>query len=347
VSHNSTLTLAALQAADRADWNAYVFAHADGTFFHRAEWQTIIEQAFGHRTFFVLARRAEKICGVLPLGFVTSLLFGKALVSNPFCVYGGILADDDEVRAALHAHASALAKSLGASHLEYRHQQAQLPHLVTQNLYFTFRKEILPEVEANLNAIPRKQRAVVRKGIDAGLQGEIDSNIERFFACYAASVHRLGTPVFSRRYFALLKKIFGDDCEVLTICTPEGEAVSSVLSFYFRDTVLPYYGGGSERARDTRANDFMYWDLLRRACERGLKVFDYGRSKEGTGAFSFKKNWGFEPQPLHYEFDLVNCTEIPQHNPLNPKYQLFIKLWQKLPLPVANFLGPHIVRGLG
>lgn len=336
-----------LTAADIADWNTYVFSHPQATFFHRAEWHTVIKQAFGHDTYFLLARRGEKICGVLPLGHVTSLLFGKALISNPFCVYGGILADDETVKQALHAEAHTLAVKLGVTHLEYRHRQAQFSSLQQQTLYYTFSKEILPEVEANLTAIPRKQRAVVRKGIEAGLRGEIDSDSQRFFACYSASVHRLGTPVFSRRYFDILLKTFGKDCEILTICTPEGEAVSSVLSFYFRDTVLPYYGGGSARARATHANDFMYWELMKRCCERGIKVFDYGRSKEGTGAFSFKKNWGFEPQPLHYEFDLIHCAEIPQHNPLNPKYQMFIKLWQKLPLPIANLLGPHIVRGLG
>lgn len=341
------VTLHPLTAGDFSAWNDYVFAHDDATFFHRAEWQTVIETAFGHTTYFLLARRGTTVCGVLPLGHVTSLLFGKALVSNPFCVYGGILADDETVKQALHAAAHALAAKLGVTHLEYRHRQAQFPELQRQTLYYTFRKEILSEVEANLTAIPRKQRAVVRKGMEAGLYGEIDHDSQRFFACYSASVHRLGTPVFSQHYFNVLLKVFGKDCEILTICTPAGEAVASVMSFYFRDTVLPYYGGGSTRARATHANDFMYWELMKRSCERGIKIFDYGRSKEGTGAFSFKKNWGFEPEPLHYEFDLINCVEVPQHNPLNPKYQLFIKLWQKLPLPIANFLGPYIVRGLG
>ena len=140
---------------------------------------------------------------------------------------------------------------------------------------------------------------------------------------------------------------FGTDCDVLTVADAQGRALSSVLSFYFRDEVLPYYAGDDESARDLAANDFKYWELMRRSCARGLKVFDYGRSKQGTGSFSFKKNWGFEPKPLHYEYRLYKRDAIPQNNPANPKYKLFIAAWRRMPAPMATFLGPYVVRSLG
>ena len=96
----------------------------------------------------------------------------------------------------------------------------------------TFRKALLPEVEANLLAIPRKQRAMVRKGIDRGLVGEIDRGVDRFFELYADNQHRHGTPPLARRYFEALREAFGEDCEVLTVVDRAGVAVSSVLSFY-------------------------------------------------------------------------------------------------------------------
>jgi len=210
-----------------------------------------------------------------------------------------------------------------------------------------FRKQILPEVEANMLAIPRKQRAMVRKGIKAGLRSELDPGVDRFFALYADNVHRHGTPALPKRYFQALQRVFKDDCEVLTVVEPSGRTVSSVLSFYFRDEVLPYYAGDLPEARESAGNDFKYWELMRRACERGYRVFDYGRSKRGTGSFDFKKNWGFEPTPLHYEHRLFHGQEIPQNNPSNPKYKAFIALWRRLPLPLANALGPYIVRNLG
>jgi len=327
-------------------WDDFVAAAPGATFFHRAGWKTVIENAFGHRTHFLYAERDGHIDGVLPLAEMKTLLFGHALVSLPFCVYGGIAAHSAETSRALDEAAQALARQLGVDHLEYRHKEPLHPAWVRSDLYCTFRKDILPEVEQNLNAIPRKQRAMVRKGIKAGLVSEPDDDVERLFDAYSQSVHRLGTPVFAKRYFRKLREVFGADCEVLTI-TREGRVIASVLSFYLRDQVLPYYGGGTAAARDVAGNDFMYWELMRRSCERGIRVFDYGRSKRGTGAFDFKKNWGFEPEPLTYEYLLVNGARIAEHNPLNPRYALMIKAWQRLPLPVANLIGPHIVRGLG
>ena len=346
VASGAAVKVRALVEADRARWDEYVLAHPDASFFHRAGWQSVIQQAFGHRTHFLLAERAGAIVGVLPLAEIRSRVFGHSLGSLPFCAYGGIVADDDEATRALDSAAQSLAARLKVGALEYRNQTAQHPDWPTKSLYVTFKRAILPEVEANMNAIPRKQRAMVRKGIKAGLTGEIDSDTERFFRAYSASVHRLGTPVFSRKFFRLLKAEFGDDCEVLSIVR-EGELIASVMSFYFRDEVLPYYGGGTDAARAVAGNDFMYWDLMRRACERGLKVFDFGRSKHGTGSFDFKKNWGFEATPLYYEYFLVSDRTMPEINPLNPKYRLFIQVWKKLPLPLANAIGPHIVRQLG
>jgi FemAB-related protein (PEP-CTERM system-associated) len=216
-----------------------------------------------------------------------------------------------------------------------------------QDLYVTFRREIAPEVEDNLLAIPRKQRAMVRKAISRQLRTEIDTDANRFFDLYADNQHRHGTPPQSRRYFDALAEAFGADCEIAIVLSAQGKPVSGVLSFYFRDEVLPYYAGDLTDARELAANDFKYWDLMRRACERGLKIFDYGRSKRGTGSFDFKKNWGFEAQPLHYEHHLYKGEAIPQNNPNNPKYQAAIALWRRLPRAAVNALGPALARHLG
>jgi hypothetical protein len=102
-----------------------------------------------------------------------------------------------------------------------------------------------------------------------------------------------------------------------------------------------------QAARDLAANDFKYWELRRRAADRGVRVFDYGRSKRGTGPYDFKRNWGFEPAPLHYEYVLLKRETIPQVNPTNARYRMPIAAWKRLPRFLANWLGPHIVRNLG
>lgn len=334
-------------AAAKAAWDAYVLAAPQATFFHRAGWQQVLHDAFRHDTHYLRAMRDGRIVGVLPLAHVKSWLFGSALTSLPFAVYGGVVADDDEAAAALEAEAQRMARSLGVQHLELRNVQPRHADWPRQDLYVTFRKAILPDEEANMLAIPRKQRAMVRKGIKNGLLSAIDADVDRFFALYADNVHRHGTPALPKRYFQALTREFGQDCEVLTVTSAEGRPISSVLSFYFRDEVLPYYAGDDEAARELAGNDFKYWELMRRACARGLKVFDYGRSKQGTGSFSFKKNWGFEPRPLHYEYRLYKRDSVPQNNPNNAKFKLLIETWRRMPVGLANWLGPFVVRSLG
>lgn len=334
-------------AAAALRWDAFVFSCPEATFFHRSAWQKIIQEVFRHSTHFLHAEDDRGIRGILPLAHVNSRLFGNALVGLPFAVYGGVAAVDAEAAMALENAAQDLARHLDVDHLEFRNLTPRHADWPTQDLYVTFRKEILPDIEANMLAIPRKQRAMVRKGIKNGLVSTVDRNTDRFFQLFADNVHRHGTPALPKRYFDALLQVFGNDCEVLTVTGPDGQLLSSVLSFYFRDEVLPYYAGDDESARHLAANDFKYWELMRRACERGVRIFDYGRSKEGTGPYSFKKNWGFEPQRLHYEYCLYKHSTVPQNNPNNPRYRFLIAAWRRMPIRLANWLGPHIVRNLG
>lgn len=330
----------------RAAWNAFVLGHPEGTFFHQAEWEQVLRRAFGHSTHYLVALRGGDIRGILPLAEVKSILFGHSLVSLPFCVYGGILAADDSAREALEAHACELARSLGVRYLEMRNRRRQHPDWPVKDLYVTFRKPISADREENMLAIPRKQRAMVRKGIQKGLKVEIESEADRLYAMYSESLRNLGTPVFARRYLEVLKDVFGQACEILTVMH-DGTPVSSVLSFYFRDEVLPYYGGGTREARSVAGNDFMYWEVMERARQGGKTIFDYGRSKRGTGSFDFKTYWGFEPEPLFYEYFLVKDTELPNLSPTNPRYGRLIRVWQRLPLWLTQLIGPPVAKYLG
>lgn len=349
----SSITLRPLDDAAEPAWDAFVDGHPDGTFFHRAAWRRVIARAFGHATHYMLAERDGAITGVLPLARVRTLLFGDSFISVPFCVNGGPLAADAESFAALVAHAEGLMRQANVKVLEFRFlapppdgwlDPADWP--ARGDLYVLFRRPISADDEANMKAIPRKQRAMVRKGIGLGLTSELDPTAARLHPIYAESVRNLGTPVFARRYFDILMQEFAGSIDIVTILDA-GTPIASVLNFYFRDQVLPYYGGGTRAARERYANDFMYWEVMRRAAARGFRLFDFGRSKTGTGAFAFKKNWGFEPAPLAYRFRLAPGAAIPDINPLNPKYRLFIAAWKRLPIPLANLLGPPIVRGLG
>ncbi len=335
------------QAGDERRWDDFVLTRAAGTFFHLCGWKRVIERAFGHRTYYFIAERGRAVTGVLPLTHVKSRFFGSSLISNAFGVRGGPIADDAESLRMLEAEAVRLMDTLAVPVLELRDfspSRADWPS--RSNFYATFRRSLDPSIERNLKSIPRKQRAMIRKGIANELQSAIDVGVDRLYPVYAESVRNLGTPVFPKSYFSILREEFSQCSDVVTV-TWNGRAVASVLNFYFRDEVLPFYGGGVRAARALAANDFMYWEVMRRACERGYRTFDFGRSKIGTGSYAFKRNWGFEPSPLAYQFRVTAGRPIPDLNPLNPKLAIFVAAWKKLPLAIATRLGPLIVRGIG
>lgn len=341
------VTIRPFTTADARPWDSFVNGCASATFFHLSSWKRVIERAFGHKTHYLIAERAGVITGVLPLTHIRSALFGSALISNAFAVQGGPAAADDESREALDSAAARLMDELRVPTLEMRGFAAERSTWETKSdLYAIFRRPLQPSVEANLKAVPRKQRAMIRKGIQNGLRSEIDSDVDRLYRIYAESVRNLGTPVFGKSYFRILLEEFAGACNIVTVMTDD-QPVASVLNFYFRDEVLPYYGGGKAAARALAANDFMYWEVMRRACERGCRLFDFGRSKIGTGAYAFKRNWGFESTPLIYQFRVAADATAPDLNPLNPKFRLMVAAWKRLPLPIATRLGPLIVKGIG
>ncbi|MEQ1889845.1 MAG: FemAB family XrtA/PEP-CTERM system-associated protein [Alphaproteobacteria bacterium] len=337
-----------LDSASEAAWENFVAICPEATFFHKTGWRRVIEKSFGQKAYYLYAESGGEIQGILPLVHVKSMLFGSGLISTAFTVGGGTAALNEPARRALDLHAQRLCADLGAGHIEYR-GVSNVPDgwVARDDLYASFSWEIAAREEDNLKQIPRKQRAVVRKAIEAELACAIETDVNNFFELFSASVHRLGTPVQSKRYFMNLLREFGPhDCDILTI-SAAGQPVSSVLSFYFKDAVLPYFTGGALAARQYGANDLMYWRLMRQARERGYRVFDFGRSKAGTGPYSFKKNWGFTPVPVTHAYYLPDGGPIPNTNPTNPKYELMIKAWQRMPLALANLIGPYIIRGIG
>ena len=340
-------TVRPFRAGDEARWDAFVSGCEDGTFFHLSGWKRVIERAFGHRTHFLLCERGGAVTGVLPLTHVKSRLFGSSLISNAFGVHGGPVASDIESLRLLEDEAVRLMETQAVPVLELRGFSTTRSDWPSRSdLYVNFARPIDSSIEKNLKMIPRKQRAMIRKAQGNHLESSVDSDIDRLYRIYSESVRNLGTPVFGRSYFRILQEEFADCCDIVTV-TSNGEAVASVLNFYFKDQVLPYYGGGTAGARALAANDFLYWEVMRRACERGYRLFDFGRSKLGTGSYAFKHNWGFEAKPLTYQFRLAAGREMPNLNPLNPKFDLFVNLWKRLPLTVAEVLGPPIVKGIG
>ncbi|TVV76161.1 FemAB family XrtA/PEP-CTERM system-associated protein [Sphingomonas solaris] len=346
------VTIAAVDPVrDGGAVEAWVRARADATPFHLPAWSAAVARGCGQPAHYLVARSGGAIAGVLPLSAIHSPLFGRALVSSGFAVGGGILAGDDGVAAALAEAAWALAGRLSTPSLELR--GGWLPEgdgwHISRESYAGFTRPLAADDDAELLAIPRKQRAEVRRALGFPLTVEIgrgERDRAAHYAVYAASVRNLGTPVFPRALFEAMLDALGDEADILTI-RHEGRPVASVLSLYFGGCVMPYWGGGTTEARTWRANDLMYFALMRHARARGCTTFDFGRSKPGTGAFAFKRNWGFVPAPLAYATRTADGVAPRVVNPLDPKYSLQVAAWRRLPLWLANRLGPMIARGLG
>jgi FemAB-related protein (PEP-CTERM system-associated) len=342
--------------ADLADANevarleAWIRAHKNGLPFHLPKWLNAVEAGTGQAAHCLIAESAGEIAAILPFHLIHSPLFGRALVSSGFAVGGGILSNSATATGKLAAAICNLAERWSCPTVELR--GGSLPGgdwIEKRNAHANFLKSLQADDESELLAIPRKQRAEVRKGLENGLTvetGRGQRDLDWHYAIYAESVRNLGTPVFPKSLMASVIEAFADEADISTVLH-DGRPVASVLSLYHNSTVMPYWGGGVWDARRLRANDVMYYALMNHARRRGCTHFDFGRSKTNSGAYHFKKNWGFEPEPMAYAVHTADGQEPRDVNPNSPKYKAQIAVWQKLPLPVANRLGPWIAKGLG
>jgi FemAB-related protein (PEP-CTERM system-associated) len=329
--------------------DAFVLENEKGTPFQRPAWMLGVESSTGNRAYVLAAvGPSGRIQGLLPLHHVKSLLFGQALVSSAFAVDGGILADDPATIAALAAAAQDVGREKGNLSIEL-HGGPGAEGWTPYSQHLGFVRPLAADDEAELLAIPRKHRAELRKALaNPDLRVEIGRSrklLRDHYAVYAQSVHNLGTPVFPAKLLRDIFDNFGEDADVLVVY--EGDRpVSAVLSLYHNGSVMPYWGGGIHDARRLRSNELMYYRLMGHARARGMSRFDFGRSKKDSGQAAWKKSFGFEPRPLLYHTWSPD-GKARDIDPRDPKYQRRIDMWKKLPLPIANLIGPFISRGLG
>jgi FemAB-related protein (PEP-CTERM system-associated) len=327
-------------------WDRFVTSHSQGSPFHLMAWQRLIRDTFRSEPKHIVAHdaRTGEICGVLPLFLVRSLLFGRMLVSTPQAPYGGVLASSHAAEQAILHRACEMAQTLRVQFLELRcfRNASDDDRFLQKDLYVTFRQVLQEDLEANLLSIPRKTRAEIREGIKNGLEFKVDAiGPDEFFQVYSRSVRDLGTPVFTRRLFEGGLREFGSNCKICSVHW-KGTLVAAVWTLFYKDEVVPYYGGSIREYNHLAVNNFMYWMLMKYGVENGYRVFDFGRSKKGTGSFDFKKRWGMMMTDLPYQYALVRSQSMPDTSPLNPKFSLAIQTWRRLPLSLTRSVGPLI-----
>jgi FemAB-related protein (PEP-CTERM system-associated) len=340
---------------DKSLWNNFVKNNEMASFFHLIEFKEIIEDCFGHKPHYIVAENSNVIKGILPLFELKSRWFGHALISLPSVVYGGVCAIDSESKQALLKSVITLGELINVDYIEMKefvdshdNYNFQCEHNCWRDkeLYVGFQREIFPEIEENFKAIPRKQRRMIRKAGKYGFRTKVVGKdyLKQFYYIYSSSLRNLGTPVYSYKYLeSIMEKI--KDTFIFSVWYKE-KMVAGVMTFIFKDKIMPYFGGAYKKYYKYAINDYMYWELLKYGCERGIKIFDFGRSKINTGSYHYKRHWGFEPKKLPYKYYLINNAEVPNISPVNPKYSVMIRLWKRLPLPIANWIGPKINRNI-
>ena len=332
-----------LTAEDEADWDRFVEAHPLGTPFHLTAWRRVCRRTFHYRCESLMAWQGGVLVGVLPLFFVSNPILGRILLSSPFAVYGGILAAADEAAGALRARAEQRGRELKVQYVEFRNwHESQCGGWARVSRYATFLKDIEADTGKILSALPRETRRMTRRAIDNGYDVRFTTGLEEFDPLYAANLRKLGTPAFPAHHFRTLMEEF-PAADVMELRL-DGKVVAAVLSLYHGQTVLPYYGASDPDHNRANPNNMMYFGLMAEARKRGLTKFDFGRSKLGSGPHLFKSHWGMEERELPYEILLVKRKQMPNFSPANPKFDLAIRAWRRVPLPLTRIIGPWLIR---
>lgn len=333
---------------DRSQWDTYVAEQPHASNYHRYRWRDVVEKSFGHPCHYLTARNADgRIVGVLPLVFMKSRLFGCFLVSQPFFNYGGLLSDSREAGDALLAEAAALRQRLGAEHVEMRHTEPWMGELPTKQAKVSMLLALAPDRDSLWQGFNAKLRNQVRKAEKSGLTAVVGGQelLADYYTVFVRNMRDLGTPVYAKKFFAEVLAAFTDDANIIAV-NLEGKPVAAGLVVRYRDTLEIPWASSIRDYNPLCPNNLLYWTALQHALAIGCTRFDFGRSTPGEGTYKFKEQWGAKPIQLHWQYLLPDGASLPELNTKNPKFEMAIRLWQKLPLPVTTLVGPHIVKNI-
>jgi len=347
---SSTAGAAHLTVSDRidaAEWDAYVQSHPEGSVDHLWRWRDVFSRVFGHQSTYLVARREGAIAGILPLVHFGSRLFGRFLVSVPFLNYGGVLASDSAAADALIAEAHHVAHRFGASHVELRHTSRQFTGLPCRAHKLKLTRPLPPTPDALWSDVDRKVRNQVRKAQKDGLTAQRGDSelIADFYSVFSRNMRDLGTPVYPKRLFVETARLFSHQLQVYVVRLGR-VPVAAAITLRFKDIVIVPWASSLREHRQHCPNMLLYWTMLEKASQLGVKTFDFGRSTRDAGTHHFKLQWGAEATPMHWEYVLLTRATAPDQGPGNPKFAAAIAAWQRLPLWLANAVGPTIVRNI-
>jgi FemAB-related protein (PEP-CTERM system-associated) len=343
---SSKITVVLYDTSREQDWTAYVDNSSHTVFAHQLAWKSVVEETFGHQAFYLMAYRRKTVVGILPLFLIKSRLFGRFLVTSPYLTFGGVAAEDEYAAIALISSATQIARDHKVGYLELRNDRPyqDLPH--TKSAYYNLVLDLSPGEEKIWNSHLRASaRRNVKKARRLGLYvSEAHDYLDAFFKINARNMHRLGTPHHRRDFFSNILKNFPES--TLLMASFDDTPVAGMLLVKYKDTVLMPWVASLPNYLHMRSNNLLYWEAIVRACRDGFLFFDFGRSKWDSGTFRFKAQHGAQPVQLYYQFFLMKSNKVPAVEPESTAFKPLISIWRKLPFPVVNTIGPHIMRSI-
>jgi serine/alanine adding enzyme len=335
--------------ADKELWDKYVMSSNIAVCYHLTAWKDIIEASFGHKTYYLLAEDMHnEIKGILPLVQLKSILFGNFMVSLPYFNYGGICADNDEIDRQLLKKAADIAAEKHAGHIEFRHTRQTGGGLPVKTAKVCMHLSLPDTPDELWKSFPSKLRSQIRKPSKEALYVKIGKmeELDGFYDVFAVNMRDLGTPVYSKEFFRNILRVFHDSSWICTVFAKDGQPVASGFLLGFKERLEIPWASSLRSFNHVSPNMLLYWHALKFACEMGYRSFDFGRSTPGEGTYRFKEQWGAKPVQLYWHYWLQNGGPAPELNPKNPKYQVAIKIWQRLPVSLTKLIGPAIVKNL-
>jgi FemAB-related protein (PEP-CTERM system-associated) len=329
------------------EWDEYVNAHPDSCVFQTSAWRRVVESTYGHKPFYLMAKRGSEVCGVLPLFLINSRLFSRVLATSPYGSSGGICADDEEVAHLLAEKAIQLTREHEVSYLELKSRgiteyDGLQRHTDYVNYYLPIDK---PEIMWR-SRLKNRTRETVRQAEKFGLTKEQGHHLlDVFCEIMATSMRRLGSPFHSKSLFHNILVIFGSYANILVVKYKD-IPISAVIFIQHRQEVVPLWQGSLEDYFHMRPNNFLYWEMFKDAYSSGATSLDFSRSLVGSGPAKFKESWGAVAKPLYYEYFLNGQKSIPRIHQENPRYQIPRLIWKHMPLSLTKWLGPYLIKNI-
>ena len=329
-------------------WDEYLSSAPDASFYQLFGWNRINKAEFGHQVYNLAAFEDGKIVGVFPLVYIKSRIFGKILCSMPFVNFGGPCANNPIVTEKLLNAAIEIAKRNDVDYLEMRLTNVLNDHLPSTQHKISMTLDLAPDPDDIWNNFNTKHRTNIRRVYKNNVNVRFghEELLDDFYYVLSESWRSLGTPIYQKKYFASILNEFPDNTLIFVCYHQENIPIAAAFNGYYQSTVEGMWAGGVDKYRQLQANYVLYWEMIKHACEQGYQHYHLGRSSVNSGGEQFKKKWKANTKQLYWQYYLNRQPNLPELNVNNPKYQMAINTWKRLPTKLTTMIGPLVAKNI-